>query len=105
MEDFQLAKVRHRKPWSVQLDTGMRRKVIEFIVDCEDKIMDHVIRINMNIFPLGSYNMIIGMDWLERHKVILNCFDKNFTCVDEDQIVRKVRGVTKFISLRQISSM
>ena len=104
MEDYQLAKVRHAKPWSVQLATGARRKVTEFIADCEVKIMNHVIRINLNVLTLGSYDMIIGMYWLAKYKVILNCFDKSFTYVVEDQIVRKVESVIKPVSLRQISA-
>ena len=49
--------------------------------------------------------MIIGMDWLERPKVVLNCFDKTFTYVAEDKIVRKVNGFSKPVSLRQVSSL
>ena len=67
--------------------------------------MDHVTRVNMNVFPLWSSDMIIGMDWLAMYKVILNCFDKTFTYVDEDQIVRKVEGVFKPVSLRKIYAM
>ena len=105
MDNCELAKVMHAKPWSVQLAIGEKRKVTEFIVDCEVKIMDHVTRINLNVFPLGSYDMIIGMDWLAKYKVILNCFDTTFTYVVEDLIVRKVEGVSKSVSLRQISVM
>jgi len=61
--------------------------------------------INLNIFPLGSYDMTIGMDWLEKYKVVLNCFDKTFTYVAEDQIVRNIGGISKHVSLRYISSM
>ena len=105
MEDFQLAKVKHAKPWSVQLATGAKRKVTQFIANCEVKIQDHVARINLNILPLGLYYMIIGMDWLENYKLILNCFDKTFTYVVDDQIVRKIGGISKLVSLRQISTM
>ena len=84
---------------------GTREKVIEFIVDCEAKIRDHVIRINLNVFPLGSYDMIIGIDWLAKYKAILNYFDKTFTYVDDDQTVRNVEGVIKTVSLRKIYAM
>ena len=80
-----------------------RRKVTEFVVDCEVKIMNHVIKIDLNVLPLGSYDMIINMDWLAKHKVILNCFDKTFTYMVEDWIITKVEGVIKPVSLRQIS--
>ena len=64
MENCKLSKVRHAKPWSVQLATGAKRQVTDFIANCEVEIQEHVTRINLNIFPLGSYDMIIGMDWL-----------------------------------------
>ena len=76
------------KPWSVQLATGEKRKITEFIVDCEVKILDHATRINLNVLPLGSYDMIISMDWLSKYKVIFNCFDKTFTYVVEDLVIR-----------------
>ena len=62
MELCQLTKVRHAKPWLVQLATGAKRKVIYFIVDCEVELQGHKTRINLYILPLGSYDMIIGMD-------------------------------------------
>ena len=49
--------------------------------------------------------MIIGMDQLAKYKLILNYFDKTFTYVVEDLVVRKIEGVSKPISLRKISSM
>ena len=64
MEIYHLTKVRLARPWSLQLATREKRKVIKFIVTCEISIQDHVTRINLNVFPLGSYDMIIGMDWL-----------------------------------------
>ena len=49
--------------------------------------------------------MIIGMEWLEKLKVALNCFDKTFTYVTEDKIIRKVNGFRKHVSLRETSSL
>ena len=40
-------------------------------------------QVDLNILPLGSYDILIGMDWMEKHKVNPNCFDKTFTCVDD----------------------
>ena len=49
--------------------------------------------------------MIIAMDWLENYKVVLNCFDKTFTYVLEDKIIRKVNAFSKPISLRKIFAL
>ena len=105
VENFQLTKVKHARPWSIQLATGEKRKVIKFIANCEISIQDHVTRINLNVLPLGSYDMIMGMDWLEKYKVVLNWFDETFTYVAKDKIVRKVNGFSKHDSLRQISAL
>ena len=67
-------------------------------------MQSHVNRINLNVLPLGSYDMIIGMEWLEKYKVVLNCSHKTFTYIAEDKIVRKVNGFSKPVSLRQMSS-
>ena len=40
--------------------------------------------VNVNILHLGSYDLLIGMDWVEEHKVLLNYFDKTFTCIDNN---------------------
>ena len=49
--------------------------------------------------------MIIGMDWLQKYKVVLDCFYKTFTYMVQDQIVRKIEGISKPVSLRQIYAM
>ena len=40
--------------------------------------------VKLNVFPLGSYDLLIGMDWSEQHRVILNGYDKTFTCINND---------------------
>ena len=87
MENCHLTKVKHARPWLVQLATGEKKKVTEFVANCEVSIQDYVTRINLNVFPLGSCDMIIGMEWLEKYKVVLNCFDKTFTYVAEDKFL------------------
>jgi hypothetical protein len=34
-------------------------------------------RENLNIIPLGSYDFLIGMDWLDQHHVVLDCYNKD----------------------------
>jgi hypothetical protein len=100
-----LKKVKHAKSWLVQLATGTKRKVTYFIFDCELRIDGQSTKLNMNILPLGSYDIIIGMDWLEKHKVILNCYENFFVYKDENNIVRTIQGIIKPIFVRKISAM
>jgi hypothetical protein len=38
----------------------------------------------LNILPLGSYDMLIGMDWLDSYKTKLDCYNKTLECVNEE---------------------
>jgi hypothetical protein len=46
-----------------------------------------------------------GMDWLKRHRVILNCYEKSFLYKDGNKISRTIQGIRKPVSVRQISTM
>ena len=45
------------------------------------------------------------MDWLEYHKVKLDCYNKTFECMDEEGNPRVVRGIPKVILVRQVLAM
>ena len=60
---------------------------------------------DLNVLPLGSYDILIGMGWLEAHRVKLDYYNKTFECIDEEGNPRVVRGIPKVISVRHISAM
>jgi hypothetical protein len=105
VDSNKLKKVRHAKSWLVQLATRTKRKVTHFISDCEFSLGGQNTKINLNILLLGSYDIIIGMDWLERHKAVLDCYEKTLTYKDENDTVRTIQGIRKLVSVRQISAM
>ena len=49
----------------------------------------------MNVLPLGSYDILIGMDWSEAHREKLDCYNKTFECLDEEGNLRVVKGFPK----------
>jgi hypothetical protein len=105
LESNKLKKLKHAKSWLVQLATGTKRKVVDFIFDFEFSLDGQKIRTNLNILPLGSYDMIIGMDWLEQHKEILDYFTKILSYRDDFGIVRIAQGIPKPVSISQVSAM
>ena len=38
---------------------------------------------NLNVLPLGSYDVLIGTDWLETLDAVVNYLDKTLTCIDD----------------------
>ena len=61
--------------------------------------------VKLNVLPLGSYDVLIGMDWLEKHKVVLNCFEKTFTCLDDKGEIVTVKWIPRKVYVRQISAL
>jgi hypothetical protein len=61
--------------------------------------------VDLNIIPLGSYDILIGMDWLEKHHAFLDCHNKTFTCLDEEGKHNTVKGIPIPISIREISAL
>ena len=37
---------------------------------------------DLNVIPLGSYDILIGMNWLEAHRVNIDYFNKTFEFID-----------------------
>ena len=45
------------------------------------------------------------MDWLEQHQVVLNCYDKTFSCLNSDEQPVKVKDIPRKTIIRQISAL
>ena len=95
-----LKKLNHNESWLVQLATGTKKKVREVVEKCPSVMNGLVTCVDMNVLPLGSYGVLIGMDSLEAHKVKLDCYNKTFECMDEEGNPRVVGGIPKVISVR-----
>ena len=62
-------------------------------------------KVDLNIFPLGSYDCLICMDWLDQHHAILDFHNKVFTFLDEEGNQREVQGTPRAVVTREISAM
>ena len=89
----------------VQLATGTKHKVTSYVRNCELLMNGFITNVDMNILTLGSYDMLIGLDWLEKHKVMLNFFDKTFTCIDDIGNTIKVKVIPKKVTIREIFAL
>ena len=82
VEKCKLSVDKFENSWLVQLTTGAKRKVTCFVKEYALVMDKFETVLKLNVLPLGSYDLLIGMDWLEQHRVILNYYDKNFTCLN-----------------------
>jgi hypothetical protein len=55
-------------------------------------------RVNLYVTILGSYDVVIGMDWLKSHEVILNCKTNRLRLVDDEGQRHVIVGWTQGVS-------
>jgi hypothetical protein len=89
----------------VQLVTGAKRKPIELVKSCLMDMNGISTKADLNILPFGSYDCLIGMDWLDQHHVVLDYHNKVFTCLNEKGNPRTVQGIPREVIIREISTM
>ena len=91
--------------WLVQLAIGAKRKVTSFVKNCAITMDQFETFFKLNVLPLGSYDILIGMDWVEQHSVVLNYYDKTFTCINNDGKLISRKGIPRKTIVRQISAL
>jgi predicted aspartyl protease len=105
VEIFHLQRSKHKKSWLVQLATGAKRKINELVKDCSIDINGLIRKVDVKIIPLGSYDCLIGMDWLEKHHIVLDYNNKTITCLDEEGQQGKGQGIPRDVVVREILAM
>jgi hypothetical protein len=84
VEKCNLQPVKHTKSWLVQLATRTKRKVTRVLLVGQFILSGLSTQATLNILPLGSYDLLIGIDWLVAHKAKLDCYNKTLECEDEE---------------------
>jgi hypothetical protein len=62
-------------------------------------------RLKVYITALGMYDLIIGIDWLEAHQAVVDCFAKRVLCVDDEGRPLEIHDIQRKVSLHFISKM
>jgi hypothetical protein len=96
---------KHTNPWLVQLATGTKRRVAKVIPACQLMLGKFPTQATLKLLPLGSYDLLIGMDCLDAHKARLDCYHKTLECVSKEGKRITLQGIRKPVSVRQISSL
>ncbi|GKA59799.1 putative reverse transcriptase domain-containing protein [Tanacetum coccineum] len=62
--------------YEIEIASGQLVEINEVIRGCKLEIEGHIFDIDLILFGHGSFNVIIGMDWLSRHKAKIVCHEK-----------------------------
>jgi hypothetical protein len=105
VDRLHLEKHKLEKSSLVHLATGTKRRIHDMVRGFSISLSGVNTKVDLNIIPLGSYDILIGMDWLENHYVVLDFHNKTFTCIDEEGKHNTLKGVPRPISIRDISAL
>jgi hypothetical protein len=89
----------------VQLAVGEKRKINEMVKACPMEMNGPHTKVDLNIIPLISYDLLIGMDGLDHHHVVLYCYNKAFTCLDEEGNLSIVQGIPGVVTIIEVSDL
>lgn len=96
--------VRARNRWQVEFASGSKVNVDIVAPDCNIHMKYFSTSMNLRVIPLGLYDIVLGMDWLEQHQAIMDFKDKTINYVDDFGSARVIAGIKGPISLRTIST-
>jgi hypothetical protein len=99
VDRLHLEKSKLGKSSLVQLATGTKRRIHDMVKSCSISLNGVNTSVDLNIIPLGSCDILIGMDWLDKHHVVLDFHSKTFTCLDGDGKHSTMKGVPRPISI------
>jgi hypothetical protein len=85
--------------------SSAKQKVGGKFKDGNINLGDFITSVNLYVTILGSYDIVIRMDWLKLHDVILNCKTKRLSFIDDLVQSRVIVGRKQGVSLRFISSL
>ncbi|GJZ14972.1 putative reverse transcriptase domain-containing protein [Tanacetum coccineum] len=90
--------------YEIEIASGQLVEIDKVIKGCKLEIEGHVFDINLIPFGSGSFDMIIGMDWLSNHKAEIICHEKVVRIPLPDGKVLRVIGERPEEKMRHLRS-
>jgi hypothetical protein len=89
----------------IEMASGAKQEVGGKVTDSSLTLGDFVTKVYLYVTILGSYDIVIGKDWLELHNVILNYKTKWLSLTNDLGQSRVIVGRDQGMSFRFISSL
>ncbi|GJT89423.1 putative reverse transcriptase domain-containing protein [Tanacetum coccineum] len=75
--------------YDVELADGKVVSTNTILRGCPLNLLNHLFKIDLLPIELGSFDVVIGMDWLSEHHVVTMCGDKIVQHVTEKKLAKK----------------
>lgn len=95
----------HIESWLVQLAIVTKKRVHHWVRYCEFKLNGMPTTTNLNVLPLESCSMLLGMDWLYFDRTKVDFYEKAIECLDDNGEKRILQGKKNPISVRMVIAM
>jgi len=82
-----------------------KKRVHHWVIVCAFELNGMPTSSHLNAIPLGSYIMLLSMDWLYLHRTKVDCYKKGIECLDDDGEKRILQGKKKSTLVRMVTTM
>ena len=62
--------------YTIELANGKLVETDQVLPDCDLTLANHTFKINLLLVSLGSFNIVVGMEWLSKHQAEIVCHEK-----------------------------
>ena len=90
---------------SIKMDSGVKQAVGPSVDNCRVDLGVCVTQVKVYVTSLGTYDLIIGMNWLEEHRAFLDYYEKKVLFVDDKGKAIEIQSIKSKVSLSFISTM
>ena len=91
--------------WQVELASGIKVSTGSVVHKCGLSLGSFDTIVDLRVIPLGSYDVVLGMEWLGSHRASIDCRKKIIMSQDDQGNDVKIVGIPRPISLWMISAM
>jgi len=95
----------HTESWLGHSTTSTKKRVRHLVRACRFVLNGLPTLAHLNVLLLGSYSMLLGMDWLYLHMNKLDCYDKAIEFLNDNGEQRILQGRKKATSVRMVTVM
>ena len=97
--------VKKDRGWKVELASGTKISTDFVVHKCGLSIGGFDTSVELHVIPLGSYDVVLGIDWLSSHRASIDCRKKTIMCHDDQGKDVEIVRIQRPIYLRMISAM
>ncbi|XP_024974780.1 uncharacterized protein LOC112512882 [Cynara cardunculus var. scolymus] len=89
--------------YTIKFANGQEIKVRDVILGCTLNLADKLFSIDLIPIKLGSFNVVVGMDWLSKNQAEICCFERIVRIPYQDGETLSIKGEKPGKSLKMVS--